>query len=179
MSRIGKKSILIPAGVEVSINENLIKVKGPKGELERETRPEISVTKDDKEITVKPYKENKRNSAFWGLTRTLISNMVQGVTEGYKTNLQIEGVGYRAALEGKDLVFQVGFSHPVRVTPPDGVTFGVEKNIVSVSGINKELVTQTAAEIKRIKPPEPYKGKGIRYEGEIIKKKVGKKAAGK
>lgn len=179
MSRIGKKTILIPSGVEVSVNENLVRVKGPKGELERETRPEISVVVENNEIKFIPRKENKKNSAFWGLTRTLVNNMVQGVTEGYEKKLQIEGVGYRAVLEGKDLVFQVGFSHPVKVTPPDGITFAVEKNIVSVSGINKEKVTQTAAEIKRIKPPEPYKGKGIRYEGEIIKKKVGKKAAGK
>ncbi len=179
MSRIGKKPITVPSGVDVKIEGSTVTVKGPKGELKRDLRPEISIEMKDNEIVFSLIKDNKRNRAFWGLTRTLVDNMIIGVTEGYVKKLQLEGVGYRAVPEGQDLVFQVGFSHPVRVTPEDGITFSVEKNIVSVSGIDKHQVTHTAAKIKKIRPPEPYKGKGIRYEGEIIKKKVGKKAAGK
>ncbi len=179
MSRIGKKPITIPSGVEVKIDGSTVSVKGPKGELKRDLRPEISIEMKDNEMVFTPIKDNKRNRSFWGLTRTLVNNMVVGVTEGYVTKLQIEGVGYRATPEGKDLVFQIGYSHPVRVVPEDGITLSVEKNIVSVSGIDKHQVTHTAAKIRKIRPPEPYKGKGIRYEGEIVKRKVGKKAAGK
>ncbi len=162
----------------MKIEGSKITVKGPKGELKRDIRPEITVKIEDGKVVFNPAKDTKKNRAFWGLTRTLVDNMVKGVTEGYTVKLQMEGVGYRAAPEGQDLVLQVGFSHPVKVSPEKGIAFLVEKNIISVSGIDKELVTQTAAKIKKIKPPEPYKGKGIRYEGEIIKKKVGKKAAG-
>ncbi len=179
MSRIGKKPIIIPSGVEVKIDGSTVSVKGPKGELKRDLRPEISIEMKENEIVFTLTKDNKRNRSFWGLTRTLVNNMIVGVTEGYVKKLQIEGVGYRATPEGKDLVFQVGYSHPVRVVPEEGIELSVEKNIVSVSGIDKQQVTHTAAKIKKIRPPEPYKGKGIRYEGEIVKRKVGKKAAGK
>ncbi len=179
MSRIGKKPIIIPSGVEVKIDGLTLLVKGPKGELKRELRPEISVGIKESEIIFTPVKDNKRNRAFWGLTRTLVNNMVVGVTEGYTKKLQLEGIGYRAIPEGNTLVFQVEYSHPVKVVPEDGITLSVEKNIVSVSGIDKQQVTHTAAKIRKIRPPEPYKGKGIRYEGEIVKRKVGKKAAGK
>jgi large subunit ribosomal protein L6 len=178
MSRIGKKSITIPSGVEVSLKDQEIKVKGPKGELERTIRPEIKVLVENNEIKVFPCKETKKTMAFWGLTRALLNNMVVGVSQGFEKKLQIEGVGYKALMDGQDLVLSLGFSHPVKVKAPQGVTFSVEKNIVTLSGIDIEKVTQTAASIRKVKPPEPYKGKGIRYFGEIIKKKVGKKAVG-
>jgi len=177
MSRIGKNPIIIPQGVKVTKEGNTIKVIGPKGELLFDHNLEIKVEIKDDQIIVSSLKENKKSKAFWGLNRSLIANMIIGVTEGYVKKLQIEGVGYKALLEGQDLIFNLGFSHPVKVSPKKGIIFSVEKNIVTISGIDKQLVTQTAAKIKRIKPPEPYKGKGIRYEGEIIKKKVGKKAA--
>jgi len=177
MSRIGKKPIIIPQGVEILKEGNTIKVKGPKGDLSFEHNAEIGVEIKDGQVFVFPLKESKKTKAFWGLNRSLIANMIVGVTDGYIKRLQIEGVGYKALLEGQDLIFSLGFSHPVRVSPKEGIIFSVEKNIVIISGIDKQLVTQTAAKIKKIKPPEPYKGKGIRYEGEIIKKKVGKKAA--
>jgi len=179
MSRIGKKPITIPSGVDVKIDGSKITVKGPKGELTRDLRPEILFEIKDNKIVFTLVRNDKKSRAFWGLTRSLVNNMIIGVTEGYIKKLQLEGVGYRAVLEGQDLVFQVGYSHPVRVSPEEGITFSVEKNIISVSGIDKQQVTHTAAKIRKIRPPEPYKGKGIRYEGEIIKRKVGKKAAGK
>jgi large subunit ribosomal protein L6 len=178
MSRIGKKTIEIPQGVEVKIDNNLVIVKGPKGELKRETRPEIKIEVTEKEISFIPTKQDKKTQAFWGLTRSLVNNMVQGVTDGFEKKLQIEGVGYKAILEGDLLVLNLGFSHQVKIKAPDGVNFVVEKNLITLSGIDKELVTQTAAKIKQKRKPDPYKGKGIRYFGEIIKKKVGKKAAG-
>ncbi|MCD5384983.1 MAG: 50S ribosomal protein L6 [Candidatus Pacebacteria bacterium] len=179
MSRIGKRPIILPDSVEIEINGTTIVVKGPKGELSRDIRPEILLQVEDGKINFKPVVNNQRNRAFWGLTRTLVDNMVKGVTEGYVTKLQIEGVGYKAVPEGEGLVLRVGFSHPVNIDSQDGIKFLVERNIVSVSGIDKELVTQTAARIRKIKPPEPYKGKGIRYVGEIVRRKVGKKAVGK
>ncbi len=178
MSRIGKKTIEIPQGVQVKIDKNLVIVKGPKGELKRETRPEIKINVTEKEISFVPIKETKKTEAFWGLTRSLVNNMVEGVTNGFEKKLQIEGVGYKAVLEQDVLVLNLGFSHQIRVKAPEGVSFNVEKNIITLFGIDKELVTQTAAEIKHKRKPDPYKGKGIRYFGEIIKKKVGKKAAG-
>jgi len=176
MSRVGKKPILIPENVEVKIEGNKVVVKGPKGELSREVRPEIKVEVKDKEIVVSPQKETKQTQAFWGLTRALIANMVKGVTEGFEKKLEIQGIGFRANLEDQDLVLNVGFSHPVRIKAPEGVNFSVEKNIITVSGIDIEKVSQTAAKIRKIKPPEPYKGKGIRYLGEQIRRKLGKKA---
>lgn len=176
MSRIGKKPILIPQGVEAKLEKSKIIIKGPKGELEKEFRPEIKVEIKDKEILVSPAKKTKQTNAFWGLFRTLIANMVEGVVKGYEKRLEIQGVGYKANLEGEDLVLLVGFSHPVKIKKPEGITFSVEKNIVVVSGVDKELVGQLAAKIRAVKPPEPYKGKGIRYEGEYVRQKAGKKA---
>ncbi len=179
MSRIGKKPIEIPANVEVLINDGEISVKGPKGELKGRIRPEIKVEKKENLIIVSPIKETKKTSAFWGLQRTLIANMVEGVSNGFEKKLEIRGVGYRAEMKGEDLLLKVGFSHPVIVEKVDGIKFSVEKNnLISVSGIDKELVGQVAAKIRKIRPPEPYKGKGIRYLGEEVRKKTGKKAVG-
>ncbi|OGZ18406.1 MAG: 50S ribosomal protein L6 [Candidatus Nealsonbacteria bacterium RBG_13_37_56] len=178
MSRIGKKHIIIPEGVEVSIDDNKVTVKGSKGEIGRIIRPEIKIEKKDNEIIVAPGKETKRTNALWGLSRTLIFNMIEGVTKGYEKKLEIQGVGYKANLEGEDLVLNVGFSHLVRVNKVEGIKFEVEKNIITVSGVDKELVGQITAKIRKIKKPEPYKGKGIRYLGEEVRRKSGKKAAG-
>ena len=177
MSRIGKKPIKIPEAVEVKIKDGKVNVKGPKGELNLVLRPEIKVETKEGQIFVTPQIETKQTKAFWGLTRALLQNMVKGVTESYEKKLEIEGVGYKANLEGQDLVLNVGFSHPVKIKAPDGIKFSVDKNTITVNGIDKGLVGQTAAKIKKVRPPEPYKGKGIRYAGEHIKRKVGKKAA--
>jgi len=177
MSRVGKKPILIPEGVEIKIEDQKVKILGPKGELEREIRPEIRVELKEGKIFVLPKIETKKTKAFWGLTRSLLANAIEGVTSGFKKKLQIEGLGFRASLEGDNLVLQVGFTHPVKLKTPGGIKFSVEKNIITVSGINKELVGKIAAKIRKVKPPEPYKGKGIRYLGEVIRKKVGKKVA--
>ena len=176
MSRVGKKPILIPENVEVKIEGQKIIVKGSKGELSREIRPEIKIEMREDKIFVMPKIETKKTKAFWGLTRVLIFNMVKGVTEGYEKKLEIEGLGYRAILEGENLLLYVGFSHPVKITTPSGIKFSVEKNIITISGIDKGLVGQTAAIVRKIRPPEPYKGKGIRYMGEQVRKKLGKKA---
>ncbi len=178
MSRIGKKPIEIPDKVEIEVKDNLIKVKGPKGELEREVRPEIKVEEKDGSIIVSPLGESKKIRAFWGLTRALIANMVKGVTEGFEKKLEIEGVGYKAKLEGDNLILNMGYSHPVSIKKPEGIEFSVEKNLITVSGIDKEEVGQIAAKIRAVRKPEPYKGKGIRYKGEQVRRKVGKKAAG-
>jgi large subunit ribosomal protein L6 len=175
MSRIGKKPIQIPAGVEVKIEGQKVTIKGPKGELSKEFRSEVKVELKGNEILVLPQIESKQTKAFWGLTRQLLFNMIKGVTEGYEKKLEIEGIGFRAALEGENLVLNLGFSHPVKVIARPGIKFSIEKNIITVSGIDKELVGQTAANIRRLKEAEPYKGKGIRYLGERIKRKVGKK----
>ena len=177
MSRVGKKPIKILEGVEIKIHGQKITVKGPKGELSREIRPEIMIQEKQGEIIVTPKVESKRFGAFWGLTRSLIANMVQGVAEGYEKKLDVQGLGYKANLEGEDLALKVGFSHIVKFSGVEGIKFLVDKNIITVSGIDKEKVGQTAAKIRKIRPPEPYKGKGIRYEGEEVRIKVGKKAA--
>ena len=178
MSRIGKKPILIPENVEVKIEDEKVTVRGPRGEITKEIRPEIKIEMKEGKIFVLPQIETKKTKAFWGLTRALLANAVEGVTKGYERQLQIEGIGFRANLEGDNLVLQVGFTHPVKINAPEGIRFAVEKNIITVSGIDKGLVSQTAAIIRKVKKPEPYKGKGIRYVGEVIRKKVGKKAAG-
>jgi len=177
MSRIGKKPIEIPEAVEVKITGQQVNIKGAKGELSQVVRPEIKVEVKEGKIFVTCQIETKKSKALWGLTRALLQNMVKGVTEGYEKKLEIEGVGYRANLEGQDLVLNVGFSHPVKIVAPQGIKFGVEKNIITVSGIDKGLVGQIAAKIRKVRPPEPYKGKGIKYVGEQIRRKVGKKAA--
>ncbi|MFA5169178.1 MAG: 50S ribosomal protein L6 [Candidatus Paceibacterota bacterium] len=177
MSRIGKKEILIPDSVEVTINGQEISVKGPKGLLKMVSVPEIAVEMKEKEIHFTPKKEDLKSKALWGLTRTLVSNMVDGVTKGFEKKMEINGVGFKAGVEGKKLILSVGLSHTVDIPAPEGIEFKVEKNVITVSGIDKGLVGQVSAEIRRVKKPEPYKGKGIRYVGEIIKKKLGKKAA--
>lgn len=176
MSKIGKQPILIPGGVEVKINGSFVVVKGPKGELSKEFPKGIKIEMKDKEIIVSPSEQNKKTSALWGLSRALLFNLVKGVTDGFEKKLEIEGVGYRANLQGDKLVLLLGFSHPVEVAVPTGLKFLVEKNVITISGFDKELVGQTAAKIRAFKKPEPYKGKGIRYQGEVVRRKAGKKA---
>jgi len=175
MSRVGKKPIEIPKEVEVKIDKRKVLIKGPRGELSQEIRPELGVSVREGKIFIVPKIQTKKTSAFWGLTRALLANMVEGVTKGYEKKLEIQGIGYKVALEGEDLKLQAGFTHPVKVKKPEGIKFLVEKEIITISGIDKKLVGETAAKIRRIRPPDPYKGKGIRYLGEIVKKKVGKK----
>jgi len=176
MSRVGKKPIKIPEGVEVKKEDSLIIVKGQKGELSREIRPEVKVSIGNEEILVSLKPEAKKATAFWGLTRALLNNMIQGVTKGCEKKLEIHGVGYKANLEGEDLVLNVGYSHPVKIKKEEGISFSIEKNIITVAGIDKQLVGQVAAKIRQVRPPEPYKGKGIRYLKEEVRKKEGKKA---
>ena len=176
MSRIGKKPILIPEGVEVKIEGQKVIIKGPKGELSKEVRPEVKVEMKEGKIFVSPQKETKKTSAFLGLFRVLLFNMVEGVTKGFEKKLEIEGVGYKANIEGEQLVLNVGFSHPVKIKAPSGIKFSVEKNVITVSGSDKGLIGEIAAKVKAVRPPEPYKGKGIKYAGEQIRRKLGKKA---
>lgn len=176
MSKIGKQPIAIPEGVTVSIDGDLVVVKGPKGELKRQLTREIKVEVKEKEVLVNIAKQTKRSAALWGLSRMLVFNMIEGVKNGFEKKLEIEGVGYKVALKGNDLVLNLGFSHPVEFKAVPGAVFKVEKNIISISGIDKEIVGQTAANIRKIRKPEPYKGKGIHYLGELIRRKVGKKA---
>ncbi|MGA1846811.1 50S ribosomal protein L6 [Deferribacter abyssi] len=177
MSRIGKKPISIPKGVVVKVENNKIIVEGPKGKLERDLHPKINVELTDKEIIVKRHDDSKESRAFHGLYRSLINNMVEGVSKGFEKRLEIVGIGYRATLKGKALDLSLGFSHPVVVEPPEGIEFVVEnQQKIVVKGIDKQLVGQVAANIRKIRKPEPYKGKGIRYEGEHILRKAGKSA---
>lgn len=176
MSRIGHMPIEIPSQVSVNIDGNEIKIKGPKGELKRKINPEVSVSLEDGKLKVTRSSDDKSQKALHGLTRSLIANMVQGVTRGYEKGLEISGVGYRAEKDGEKLVLRVGFTHPVIVEPRPGINFDIDaKNVnIRVKGIDKETVGQTAAEIRNVRPPDSYKGKGIRYAGEIIKLKAGK-----
>lgn len=176
MSRIGKKPITIPEGVKVTLEGALVRVSGPKGELSYKPRSQVAVEVTNNEVTLSLKKETKEAQGFYGLARTLIANMIVGVTEGFEKKLEFTGVGYRAAVEGKDLVMSMGYSHPIKYTPREGIELKAEKNSITVSGIDKQLVGQTAAEIREFKKPEPYKGKGIRYEGEHIRRKAGKAA---
>jgi large subunit ribosomal protein L6 len=178
VSRIGKRPIEVPAGVIVSLDPGRVTVSGPKGELRQEIPKRMQIAQDDAgTITVTRPTERGEDRALHGLTRTLIANMVQGVTEGFEKKLEIQGVGYRATLAGDNLELQVGYSHSVRITPREGVSFEVPvPTQVVVRGIDKQVVGQTAAEIRKVRPPEPYKGKGIRYEGEFVRRKVGKRA---
>jgi len=186
MSRIGKKPILIPKNVEIKINGDEISAKGPKGELSLSWPSELSVSlkesgaegKEGKELTIGVKKKTKRSPALWGLFRSLAFNLVLGVSEGFEKKLEINGVGYRASVEGKKIILNIGFSHPVEVEAPNGIEFKVEKNIITVSGADKQLVGQTAAKIRAQRKPEPYKGKGIKYLDEVIRRKSGKKVAG-
>jgi large subunit ribosomal protein L6 len=176
MSRIGVKPVPVPATVQMEIAEgNLVTVKGPKGELQQQLPDEIILDREDGQVVVKRPSEIRRHKALHGLTRTLLNNMVVGVTEGFKKDLEIAGVGYRAAKDGSALVLQVGYSHPVRLDPPAGITYLVEgNNKVSVQGIDKQLVGEEAARVRNVRKPEPYKGKGIRYANERIRRKAGK-----
>jgi large subunit ribosomal protein L6 len=176
MSRIGKKPIVIPQGVEVKIEGNIVKVKGPKAELTFKVSPEIKVVLTENQILISAEPTTKEVRALWGLTRAILQNMVSGVTVGFQKKLEIEGVGFKANVEGKDLMLDVGFSHRVKINGPAGITFAVEKSVIIVSGADKGFVGEVAATIRRVKPPEPYKGKGIRYMGEHIRRKLGKKA---
>ena len=175
MSRIGRLPVAIPAGVTVTVAENnKVTVKGPKGELTREFVPEMTIEEKEGHIVVTRPNDLKRNKALHGLTRSLINNMVQGVSNGYEKTLEINGVGYRAAKQGKKLVLTLGYSHPVEMEDPDGVETVVDGNKIVVKGIDKEKVGQYAAEIREKRKPEPYKGKGIKYSDEVIRRKVGK-----
>lgn len=177
MSRIGKMPVELPKGVSVMVNErNLVTVKGPKGELQQQLPSEIILEVAATEVSVKRASDAKVHRAMHGLGRALLNNMVQGVNSGYTRVLDVQGVGYRAGLMGKNLVVMVGYSHPVEFVPPPGITFEVDRTgrQITVSGIDKQLVGQMAAEIRALRPPEPYKGKGIRYQGEIVRQKAGK-----
>jgi large subunit ribosomal protein L6 len=177
MSRIGRAPIAVPAGVDVTIDGAQITVKGPKGQLSQNVSPEMDVTLADGVITVTRPSDSQTHRSLHGLTRSLVANMVIGVTTGFEKRLDIVGVGYRAALKGSDLEIQVGYSHPVLVVPPELVEFEVPAQTqVVVKGIDKQRVGQVAAEIRSIRKPEPYKGKGIRYQGEVVRRKVGKRA---
>jgi large subunit ribosomal protein L6 len=178
MSRIGKKPILIPQGVKLEINGDQVRVTGPKGSLETSLRPEIGLVENSGVVTIQPKDESKRSWAFSGLVRSQISNMVAGVERSFQKKLVIEGVGYRAEVASNILTLSVGYSNPVKFALPEGVKATVEKNMITVEAIDKELLGHVAAKIRSIRPPEPYKGKGIRYQDEYIVRKVGK-AAGK
>lgn len=175
MSRVGNAPVPIPDGVKVESTGSVVKVTGPKGALEQDYDPRISVAIEDGEVRVSRPDDKPEMRAKHGLTRALINNMVEGVTKGFEKVLEIQGVGYRAALQGKSLSISVGFSHPVVVDPPEGIEFAVEgTTVIKVSGIDKQRVGQTAADIRAWRKPEPYKGKGIRYQGEYVRRKVGK-----
>ena len=175
MSRIGKLSINVPDKVSVTISPDKLSVKGPKGELSRTIPNAIKVVQNDKLIQVLPSESISTGRQLYGTYRSLISNMIQGVTEGFQKKLELQGVGYRSQLDGKNLILNVGYSHQVKIISPDGIKLAVENNTnITVSGSDKELVGQIAANIRAIRPPEPYKGKGIRYQGEYVRKKVGK-----
>ena len=177
MSRIGRKPITVPAGVTVSIEPEMVRVNGPKGELSERIHRDITVEQNDDTITVTRPTDRGEHRAMHGLYRSLVANMVVGVTDGYQKALEIQGVGYRAALKGRDLELALGYSHPVSIKAPDGIDFEVPTPTrVIVKGIDKQLVGEIAANIRKQRPPEPYKGKGIRYEGEYVARKVGKRA---
>jgi large subunit ribosomal protein L6 len=177
MSRIGKQPIPVPAGVDVFIEPELVRVKGTRGELEERVARDIGVEQQDSEILVTRPTDRGEHRALHGLTRSLIANMIEGVTAGFEKRLEIQGVGYRAALRGRDIELQVGYSHPVQIKAPDGIEFEVPvPTQVIVRGISKQVVGETAARIRKTRPPEPYKGKGIRYAGEYVQRKVGKRA---
>ncbi len=176
MSRIGRKPITVPSGVEVAISGQTVTVKGPKGVLSHTLAEPITLERgDDGELSVVRPNDERKAKELHGLSRTLVNNMIVGVTEGYRKSLEIAGTGYRVAAKGSDLEFALGFSHPVVVAAPDGITFSVERpTLFHVAGIDKQQVGEVAANIRKIRPPEPYKGKGVRYQGEVIRRKAGK-----
>ncbi len=176
MSRIGRRPITVPANVDVQIDaENTVRVKGPKGELSSTFNRDITLAREDGTIVVDRPDNAREHRSLHGLTRTLLNNMILGVTEGYRKDLEIQGVGYRAAMDGNVLVLSVGYSHPVRMEPPAGISYALDGiTRISVQGIDKQAVGEEAARIRRQRPPEPYKGKGIRYQGEVVRRKAGK-----
>jgi len=175
MSRIGKLPISVPSGVDIKLDDNLVIVKGPKGEMKKQFSNKLKIEMEDSKIKVSKNSDSRDSDSLYGLTRTLINNMVVGVTEGFKKTLILEGVGYRAQLQGKKLVISLGFSHPVEIQPIEGITFELPStNQIIVSGIDKDIVGQVAAKIRSWREPEPYKGKGIRYSNEHIRRKEGK-----
>jgi large subunit ribosomal protein L6 len=175
MSRIGRLPITVPSGVDVTIDGRNVTVTGPKGSLSRALHPDMTVSREDETLVVTRPTEQKTHKQLHGLTRTLVNNMVVGVTDGYRKGLEITGVGYRAALNGRKLTLNLGYSHPIEIDPPEGITFEVENPTrLAVVGIDKELVGQIAAKVRSTRKPEPYKGKGVRYTGEYIRRKAGK-----
>ena len=176
MSRLGKIPTAIPNGVEVSVADNTLSVKGPKGTLSKPVHKEVTIEVADNEVKVAPVKDTKLSLSLWGTFSSHVKNMIHGVTEGFEKKLEIEGVGYRAEMKGRTLVLNVGFSHPVELEVPEGLEATVEKNVITLTGADKEALGQFAANVRKVRKPEPYKGKGIRYEGEYINRKQGKKA---
>ncbi len=174
MSRIGKQPIVIPEGVKVTLEDGLVTVKGSKGEMSYQTHSDIEVEMVDGEIICSVGKDSKQSSALWGTTRARIANLVKGVSEGFIKELELHGVGYKAAVQGKDMEMQLGYSHPVVIEAPENIQFEVDDEVIRVKGIDKELVGQVAALIRASRKPEPYKGKGVRYKGEQVRRKVGK-----
>jgi large subunit ribosomal protein L6 len=180
MSRIGRLPVVIPSGVQVNVKGSEVHVKGPKGELKRSFSPQIEIAMEDGHVIIKRKSDDAAERALHGTTRAVIANMVRGVSSGFQVVLEVEGVGYRAEMQGKDLALFVGYSHPVKVEPPAGISFEVDQKTrqIKVNGFDREVVGQTAAEIRGIRPPEPYHGKGIRYAGERIRRKAGKAGKG-
>jgi len=180
MSRIGKLPITIPSAVDIQINGANLKIKGPKGELQREFHPEMKIEKEDNVVKVIRPNDEAKNKALHGLTRTLINNMVVGVSEGFSKTLAVIGVGYKVELKGKGLLLQLGYSHPINYPAPSGIQFEVDgkQNLIVIKGVDKEKVGQVSAEIRSLRPPEPYKGKGVQYQNERIRRKAGKAAVG-
>ncbi len=176
MSRIGKKPISIPDKTEVNVSQGKVSVKGPLGELSRSFKPDINIKIEGKEITLEPVKITNESSMLWGTYASHITNMIKGVNEVFTKKLSVEGIGYKIDKQGNDIVLNVGFSHPVKFVVPEGLNVEVEKNVISIIGSNKETVGQFAAKVRATKKPEPYKGKGIRYENEVVRRKQGKRA---
>ncbi|MBV9438870.1 MAG: 50S ribosomal protein L6 [Candidatus Eremiobacteraeota bacterium] len=175
MSRIGKLPVTVPSGVDVALDDSTVTIKGPKGELSQRVLPVVDVRLEGGQVLVGRRNDEKSGRSAHGLTRTLVANMIEGVTKGFRRSLELQGVGYRVTKAGNDLSFSLGYSHPVTYAAPQGIAFTVEgTNRIHVDGIDKQRVGQVAAEIRNLRPPEPYKGKGIRYEGEVIRKKLGK-----
>ncbi|MDP3917645.1 MAG: 50S ribosomal protein L6 [Candidatus Woesebacteria bacterium] len=176
MSKIGQQPIEIPSGVTVEINGSLISISGPKGKLQVNLSKDLDIKIENNNLTIALKKDNKVTRSLWGTTRMLIANNVKGVTEGWKKQLELVGTGYRSEVAGNTLVLTVGYSHPINIEAPEGITFKVEKSVINVEGIDKQVVGQVSADIRSCRPPEPYKGKGVKYVGEYIRRKAGKAA---
>jgi len=179
MSRIGKMPITVPSAVQIDVADGVVSVKGPRGELSRQIPGTMTIVRENGTLRVERPSDEPTQRSLHGLTRSLIANMVTGVTDGYTRRLEVNGVGYRAAVSAGNLVLQVGYSHPVLYPAPEGITFAVQANAITISGADKELVGEVAAQIRRVRPPEPYKGKGIKYAEEVVRRKAGKAGAKK